>query len=627
MRRMARALMAMSLGLLVVGLVAEVLLWGAAAWHDREESVPHQRAKLDPQNTGPSQIVDSQKVISHRDSEVIFVGNSHTRGAGLPISKSFPAQLDARWKMRESSWRALNLGRTNYNSTQIREALPTWLDETGATLVVAMVGEPNLWNRVGKPSSQEPTQQPDQQSDQESAHSENHGAGRSGVLGALQSRSRVLNFLSLLWLRHRDSEARAWRALGIVEPNYRGPGNFAPQEWGSLHLEDLRRAQTLRPQLSELQLCRWKTKLELLRLELLADLQSSHVKTLARHENQLEQAYRHQHPQSDSSDRTKSGCGTQAAPHSEADAVAWLLTAERLWVKANRLTNPSPRGSEQSEAQDASGKASGGETAAPTSRSKAWQSLSERIEADANWNAVYQWMLRLGSLESLTRKQRLNLYQQALSVDPTHSLATQLILQELIEDGSWTDFLKVLSDFQQANPLSVQFAPGHFRNLLRQKAPQSVVDDFDRAEAQLVSWRPEASALYVDFSEAEWRAWIERDLQGILAIVESKGAQLVLQGYPPYRSPSGARVCRVLDPWLKQFAESHRLQWIDTCQELEKAFATKQKVASSRESFYLTQYGPHDDHLNERGYALLAEILEHELRPTLERIDASRKQD
>jgi hypothetical protein len=100
-----------------------------------------------------------------------------------------------------------------------------------------------------------------------------------------------------------------------------------------------------------------------------------------------------------------------------------------------------------------------------------------------------------------------------------------------------------------------------------------------------------------------------------------------LQGYPPYRSPSGARVCRVLDPWLKQFAESHRLQWIDTCQELEKAFATKQKVASSRESFYLTQYGPHDDHLNERGYALLAEILEHELRPTLERIDASRKQD
>gem|GEM_PF-3978718 len=612
LQRVARALTAMSLGIIVVALVAEVLLWGAAAWHDREEPTRTPRSSLAPQATGPSQILESPSALGQLESRVIFVGNSHTRGAGLPISKSFPVQLDARWRARESAWRALNLGRTNYNSTQIREALPTWLDETGAKLVVAMVGEPNLWNRVGK----------------EAALGENRGVGRSGILGTLQSRSRLFNFLSLLWLRHRDSDARAWRALGIVEPNYRGPGNFAPQEWGSLYLDDLRRAQRLHPQLPETQLCRWKSKLEFLRLELEADLQGTHAKTLAQLESELEQVFLQQQQQLTRLQAPGKACVTQAAPHSQADAVAWLLTAERLWARAHRAANHSARGSEQ-EKQDAGGDPAGRETSTEnstgTSRSKAWQSLRESIEAASEWSAVYHWMLKLGSLERLTRQQRISLYQQVLSVDPTHSLAAQLVLQELIEDGRWTDFLKLLIEFQKANPLSAQFAPGHFRNLLSQKAPQDVLVEFDRAQAQLVSWRPEASALYVDFSEAEWREWIEHDLHAILKITESKGAQLVLQGYPPYRSPSGDRVCRILDPWLKQFAENQRLPWIDTCQELQKAFAMKQKPPRSRESFYLTQYGPHDDHLNELGYARLAEILDRELQPILERIDASKR--
>lgn len=617
----------MSFGLIVVVLVAEVLLWGAAAWHDRGEPLRvHPTTAQVPQSSGQASSPDSLLAQETMESKVIFIGNSHTRGAGLPINKSFPAQLDARWRAQRkaqpraqprdgaTSWRALNLGRTNYNSTQIREALPSWLDESGAKLVVAMVGEPNLWNRVGKEAAMQTTTQ--------DSHYGTGQVGSRGILGALQSRSRLLNFLSLLWLRHRDVEARAWRALGIVEPNYRGPGNFAPQEWEKLYRDDLRRAQELEPKLSGIQLCRWKAKLKFLQLELEADLRGTHAQTLAQLQGELDQAIEGKSTQQPTAHVHGFTCGPPAALSSQADAVAWLLTAERLWARAKRSASQTTREAERGDLQDPTR-----ESSAANSRSKAWQALRESVEADANWKDVYPWMLKLGSLEGLTRQQRLSVYQKALSVDPTHSLAAQLVLQELIDDENWTDFLKVMREFQQANPLSAQFAPGHFRNLLSQKAPQGVIDEFDRAEAQLVAWRPEASALYVDFSEAEWRAWLERDLQGILEIVESKGAQLVLQGYPPYRSPIGGRVCRILDPWLKEFAKNRQLPWIDTCLELETAFTTKQKVVGSRESYFLTQYGPHDDHLNERGYALLAEILERELRPILENVEAGRNQE
>jgi hypothetical protein len=554
-RKVLRAIGAGFLGAAVVVGTAEVALWSVATWHDRERS--------------SDEAIDSTvSSASSPESKIIFVGNSHTRGAGLPLHQSFPSQYDRRLRESSTSWRALNLGRTNYNSTQIRESLPGWMDETRARVVVAMLGEANLWNRVGQ----------------------------DGLISALQSRSRLLNFLSLVWLRHRDADARAWRALGIVEPNFRGPGNLAPHEWSALYLDDLERLislnQELRPRMSEVQRCRWRNKLELLLLELRADLQA-HIET----------------------DRSSGAHGAHAEAlqklstlnlscdsTTEADAVAQLLSAERLWTRASKRMMDS--------------NLSKGDSLKPPS----WLlQLRQRIQADSSWRDVMQWMLTLNSLEALSVHQRRVILQNARVVDPTHSLAAQLLLNELMAQGDWPLFMQTLVEFQRANPLSAQFAPAHFRNVLLQRAPRGVLEEFDQAQAQLLSWRPEASALYTDLNEEKWKSWIQQDLQAILRLVEERGATLVVQGYPPYRNPSPDRPCRPLDTWLKEFATENNLSWIDTCAELQMAFANARKLGSSREAFFLTQYGPHDDHLNERGYSLVAELLERELRPVLNR--------
>lgn len=551
------------LGLAAFVLVAEGALWAAAYWHDREVEPSLQNGVSDRSS-------------NRQLTNLVFIGNSHTRGAGLPIHLSFPVQLNDLLYASGSSWRSLNFGRTNYNSTQIREALPGWMDQTHAKLVVAMLGEANLWNRIGQ----------------------------HGFISVAQSRSRVLNLLSLIWLRHSDAESRAWRALGVVEPNYRGPGNMAPSEWKSLYLNDLEileQRDDFHPEIGELRLCRWKTRLRTLILELRADLDTHQE---ADGPSSAGSAYREALERLrgiEGNCRNASG-ESQDVESVGADAVARLLVAERLWVRTTQRL-----------------RIHGGENP-PTIAEPVWlKELRESVGHHEVWGKVMKWMSTLGSLESLSPKDRQAIYMKALDVEPAHSLAAQLVLNELIQQRDWSTFMTTFVGFQKANPLSAQFAPVHLRNILVERAPTEIVKEFDLEQSRLLARRPEASVSSTELSEEQWKAWLSRDLRGILEIVRANGATLVVQGYPPYRNPLPDRPCRGLDMWLKEFAEQNGLLWLDTCAELQKSFAVQARKGLGRESFYLTKYGPHDDHLNERGYALVAEFVERELSPVLQR--------
>lgn len=84
------------------------------------------------------------------DFRVICIGGSHTEGSGADPARSYCAELQ-RILIREGhpGARTYNLGRAGWNSHQIREKLPLFLDAYRPQLVIAMIGEPNTWNYNG----------------------------------------------------------------------------------------------------------------------------------------------------------------------------------------------------------------------------------------------------------------------------------------------------------------------------------------------------------------------------------------------------------------------------------------------------------------------------------------------
>lgn len=85
------------------------------------------------------------------EKTIVFLGNSHTMGAGAPPGMSYPDQLQrlCDQKFGTGKIEIINLGRGNFNTRNILDHLEDNLDRLRPDLVVMMIGEPNIWNLYG----------------------------------------------------------------------------------------------------------------------------------------------------------------------------------------------------------------------------------------------------------------------------------------------------------------------------------------------------------------------------------------------------------------------------------------------------------------------------------------------
>jgi len=142
LKKVRGPLIAFTLGLVLVLLVVEVSL--------RLIGVTTFLAK----NRLPSTVgmdVDTVKPAPPLDPEafrVLCVGNSHTQGAAETLEGAFPPQLEKLLQEKHpgKKFQVFNTGRGNWNSSEVLEYLPGFLEKFRPHVVFAMIGEPNAWN-------------------------------------------------------------------------------------------------------------------------------------------------------------------------------------------------------------------------------------------------------------------------------------------------------------------------------------------------------------------------------------------------------------------------------------------------------------------------------------------------
>jgi hypothetical protein len=84
-----------------------------------------------------------------RAHRILCVGDSHTYGAGIPASDSYPAALQSILDERApGAYSVINLGVPGMNTAQVLRRLPQYVRLYRPETVVAWVGINNAWNRA-----------------------------------------------------------------------------------------------------------------------------------------------------------------------------------------------------------------------------------------------------------------------------------------------------------------------------------------------------------------------------------------------------------------------------------------------------------------------------------------------
>jgi lysophospholipase L1-like esterase len=78
---------------------------------------------------------------------ILCIGDSHTYGAGVEPTKSYPAQLQRRLDEAEPGRHSVtNLGVPGMNTSQLRHRVPDWLADYEPDVLIVWAGVNNAWN-------------------------------------------------------------------------------------------------------------------------------------------------------------------------------------------------------------------------------------------------------------------------------------------------------------------------------------------------------------------------------------------------------------------------------------------------------------------------------------------------
>ena len=113
---------------------------------------------------------------------------------------------------------------------------------------------------------------------------------------------------------------------------------------------------------------------------------------------------------------------------------------------------------------------------------------------------------------------------------------------------------------------------------------------------------PHLGSVVTTLDDRQVISWVRFDLEAIYKRLRAEGIPVVLQTFPPQRFHP---VPWLADQAIRQFAEEKRIILSDSYSALSQLF----KDSKAKEEYYRKPSGGRDDHLNELGYQMVAEIL------------------
>jgi lysophospholipase L1-like esterase len=97
--------------------------------------------------------------------------------------------------------------------------------------------------------------------------------------------------------------------------------------------------------------------------------------------------------------------------------------------------------------------------------------------------------------------------------------------------------------------------------------------------------------------------WIISDLEEMIKLAKLNNIAVVIQNYPPFRNKGPREADRILNNWWSARNKNDSIIFMD----INKTLKTKFELERNWEQNYSSQFGPTDNHLNERGYKIIAE--------------------
>ena len=97
--------------------------------------------------------------------------------------------------------------------------------------------------------------------------------------------------------------------------------------------------------------------------------------------------------------------------------------------------------------------------------------------------------------------------------------------------------------------------------------------------------------------------WIISDLEDMIRIAKLNNIEVIIQNYPPYRHKGLREADRTLNHWWQNRKPEDAVTFMDINKSLEARFNQERNW----EQYYSNEFGPTDNHLNERGYQIIAQ--------------------
>ena len=141
----------------------------------------------------------------------------------------------------------------------------------------------------------------------------------------------------------------------------------------------------------------------------------------------------------------------------------------------------------------------------------------------------------------------------------------------------------------------------------------SLAPEFERFRENFLRLHPNIGWTMDVVRREDELPWVRFDLRKLLEEVRARGLPLVLQTYPPKRYSEDEWLANIA---IREFSTETGVFISDTDQALRHYF----REHGEKDGLYSFFQGSLDDHLNDRGYGLVAEILrdtllEHKLVP------------
>ncbi len=480
------------------------------------------------------------------DYVIMNVGNSYTYGLGAPPGQSYSDQLNNLLKKRtDKTYQVINRGKTNANTSLILESLDAWLDQDKPNLVFLMVGEPNHWNKYGY---------------WEFLGKRSDGNLEKGLLDHLDFLrwSKIYKLIELLANRNEGANERKTSVVFKLTPldeEYRLQLGY---QWiGGLQNEAMVNIVTMSKEeqqeaISALSYVFEKDK-NPMAAYYLAEITALHAKdaesSLKHIENSINQSENFDYNQ-------------------------WIFLAnyKQLFV--------------------------------PIYKDR-YEKLVTKLKSKIDPAFLKELVLKMQGMKQATLNSLGgNFLYQANKYNPLDTYITKLYVYKKWEEEPIKSF-EMIERTLRVNPLSYNSNLFEIAEDIVLRHPELeeryrlVIQEIER-RANGVDVR---SMVQQSFMEKEW---IEHDLELMIAKIKKRGAQVVVQTYPPYRKSNPRHADVILRTWWKNRRDKTTIRFQDSAIILESDFSAK----NGGQKYYSTDAGPHDEHLNALGYGVIARLME-----------------